>query len=351
MFRRPIFIAALAACVALASAAPAFAMQGVGHGSGGGGGGGASGTPGAPAAGLNFATLESLMVGDSRVLRDAVLMRLGFGGDGSGSLWAQGYGGGGRSSASSFSGAVTSNEAGGVIAADTAFGDHWRGGLIGGYGSDRTSDPTDKASAQIRRGDAGGYAGGVYGDVHVDMVASASWNAIRNNRLDALGDVYSARYNAVTGQAYAEGSYVLKVGPATIAPIAGVGWAGIYQQGFTDAPANGAILSAENRRNIGFTDVGGRGGATWDLGGLAVTPFIRLSWRHAFGGLASGYYGAQSGLGDTIMGAPIDRDTLAVNGGLKFNVAKAATLGLTYDGDFGARRRDQLGGARLNLPF
>jgi outer membrane autotransporter protein len=88
------------------------------------------------------------------------------------------------------------------------------------------------------------------------------------------------------------------------------------------------------------------GSAGFELGKARAAFAGTLGWRHAFGdGVPQ--FGLSFAGGDSfiIAGVPLSRNTAVLDAGVDFAVSTTATLGLSYNGQFGSGLTDN--GARL----
>lgn len=77
-----------------------------------------------------------------------------------------------------------------------------------------------------------------------------------------------------------------------------------------------------------------------------------LGWRHAFGDttpLSTHTFAGSDAF--AIAGVPIAKDAALVEAGLDVNLSKAASLGLSYQGQFGNGATQNGFDARLNVSF
>ena len=78
-----------------------------------------------------------------------------------------------------------------------------------------------------------------------------------------------------------------------------------------------------------------------------------VGWRHAFGAAAplATMRFASGGNAFAIAGVPIARDAAVIEAGLDFTLSPAATLGISYDGQFGSGAAAQSVRANFNMRF
>jgi outer membrane autotransporter protein len=344
-----IVVSSLSATGIVSLAGPASAMNGIGHGSGGVGVGSGSITVAAPKAGLNVATLTSLALGDSRILRDAILTELG-GGSTGGGVWAAGLGERGRFAATPDSGSTTVDQSGAIAGAETPLGDHLRLGVAADYLHQTTSDPTDAAWSWADRFDLGVYGRSAYGPLRFTVGAAGSWTLVDDHRLDVLSNPYAARFHTAGAQAFGEAKYDARLGMASVQPYANLAWTGAFQPAYAETPGAPITFGASSRSEV-LAELGMEVRTPWDLGDVILTPRVRAGWRRAFGQTATSISLSQAGMTWLVTGAPIDRDAATIAADAELTIAGHARLGLTYDALFGAKSQDQNVLGRLGWTF
>lgn len=89
---------------------------------------------------------------------------------------------------------------------------------------------------------------------------------------------------------------------------------------------------------VAFTTLGLHLSSRIDLGGgMALTLRSTLGWRHAFGDVAPAALTAFASGGSpfTVTGTPIARDAFVADAGIELALSRAASLSLSYSGQFG----------------
>jgi outer membrane autotransporter protein len=88
------------------------------------------------------------------------------------------------------------------------------------------------------------------------------------------------------------------------------------------------------------------------LGAVYATTRGTLGWRHAFGDTTPfSTFAFAGGSAFNIAGVPIAREAAVVNAGIDFALTKAATVGLSYGGQFGGNAADQNVRGQLTVQF
>jgi outer membrane autotransporter protein len=325
------------------------------------------------------ASAKGMLLQDSHFLQDAVTARLRGAFDDSGktaslpvmaygedgvqpvaadtdrfAIWSQGFGSWGGTDSDGNAAAFDRSTGGLLVGADGLAGD-WRIGVVGGYS--RTSfDADDRHSS----GDSDNYHLGLYGGTNWGAVAfrtgaAYTWHRISTSRsvaFQGFTDSLSADYDAATAQAFGELAYKTDAGPFAFEPFANLAYVNLHTDGFAESGGAAALTSSSSTSDATFTTLGVRASTDVTIGGVAATARGMFGWRHAFGDVTPLSTVAFAGGDDfTIAGVPIARDAMLVEAGLDVQLARNATLGLSYAGQFGPDAFDNGFKANLGISF
>jgi outer membrane autotransporter protein len=270
--------------------------------------------------------------------------------------WARAMGSWGHLDGSGGSATVNRDTSGFMMGADTRFGEEGRFGLAGGY-SRSSFDVADRSSSGSSDNyHLGAYAGSRWGDLALRTGLSYSWHDVSTSRVVAYPgfiDSLKADYKASTTQAFAELGYRIKTERAELEPFANLAHVNVSSDGFAERGGPAALTSAGNSDGVTFSTLGLRASTKVAMsGGADVTARGAIGWRHAFGGTAptnrmTFAVGTPLALSFDVTGAPVARNVASVEAGLDFKLTNAATLGISYAGQFGSGLKDH--GARVNL--
>ncbi|WP_202327022.1 autotransporter domain-containing protein [Mesorhizobium sp. 113-3-9] len=325
------------------------------------------------------ASAKGMLLQDSHFLQDAVTARLraafgdsgktaslpvmAYGEDGVQSvaadtdrfaIWSQGFGSWGRTDSDGNAAAFDRSTGGLLVGADGLAGD-WRIGVVGGYS--RTSfNADDRASS----GDSDNYHLGLYGGTNWGAIAfrtgaAYTWHRISTSRsvaFQGFTDSLSADYDAATAQAFGELAYKTDAGPFAFEPFANLAYVNLHTDGFAESGGTAALTSGSSSSDATFTTLGVRASTDVTIGGVAATARGMFGWRHAYGEVTPLSTFAFAGGDDfTIAGVPIARDAMLVEAGFDVQLARNATLGLSYAGQFGPDAFDNGFKANLGIKF
>ncbi|QKC96237.1 autotransporter outer membrane beta-barrel domain-containing protein [Mesorhizobium sp. NZP2298] len=325
------------------------------------------------------ASAKGMLLQDSHFLQDAVTARLrsafgdsgkttslpvmAYGEDGVQSvaadtdrfaIWSQGFGSWGGTDSDGNAAAFDRSTGGLLVGADGLAGD-WRIGVVGGYS--RTSFNADDRHSS---GDSDNYHLGLYGGTNWGAIAfrtgaAYTWHRISTSRsvaLQGFTDGLSADYDAATAQAFGELAYKTDAGPFAFEPFANLAYVNLHTDGFAESGGAAALTSGSSSSDATFTTLGVRASTDITIGGVAATARGMFGWRHAYGEVTPLSTVAFAGGDDfTIAGAPIARDAMLVEAGFDVQLARNATLGLSYAGQFGPDAFDNGFKANLGISF
>ncbi|MDR2239913.1 MAG: autotransporter domain-containing protein [Zoogloeaceae bacterium] len=299
------------------------------------------------------ASARTALIEDSRFVREAALGQLRAARGPENHLWSRAFGSWGRTDGDGNAARLERDTGGLFIGADGQITDNIRLGILGGY-----SRSDFKASKRGSSGEAdnyhlGLYAGAQAGDLAFRAGGAWTWHTLstrRNVAFAGFNDRLKKDYNASTMQVFAELGYGIDVGAARIEPFANLAYASVHTDSFTEKGNAAALKAKGETTGVTFSTLGAHISANV---GSAAKLVGTLGWRHAFGDRTpeSNLRFASGGNAFDIAGVPIARNAAVVDAGLDFAVSKNATLGISYNGQFGSSLRDNGVRAVLNVKF
>jgi len=270
-------------------------------------------------------------------------------------LWGQGFGGWGSTNSDGNAARLSHATGGLLIGGDAPIFDSWRLGMMAGY-SRTDFNVWDRASSGSSDNyQLGLYGGTQWGNLGFRTGAAYTWHDIKTGRSVAFtgfGDSLKGDYRAGTAQLFGELGYGIRAGSFGFEPFARLAYVKLSTDGFTEQGGVAALRSNGTSTGITFTTLGLHASTDFDLGTTTATLRSTLGWRHAFGDttpLAS--FTLAGGPLFTVAGVPIARDALVLDVGLDVAIAKNATLGISYDGQYGGSAIDQSVRANVNVSF
>jgi len=271
-------------------------------------------------------------------------------------LWGQGFGSWGRTDATTNAASLDRSTGGFLLGADAAVNEAGRVGVAGGYS--RTSfDVTDRLSSGAIESVHGAiYGGAQFGALQLRAGAAVADQSITTSRAVAFGgfaDALRASYDGTLFEGFGELAYRLTFGPAMAEPFVQAAAIRMRTDSFAEEGGAAALLGAGRTHDVGFSTVGLRGearlGPDWPIMARAMA-----GWRHAGGDITPTALLAFPGVaGSSFLtaGVPIARDSLVVEAGLDYRVARAAKIGISYAGALSDRAQDHAVKGQFEMQF
>jgi outer membrane autotransporter protein len=267
-------------------------------------------------------------------------------------VWGSAFGSWGKTNSDGNADRVN-REAGGMLAGiDSQVINGLRVGLLAGYS--RSTFDTANARGSSDSYHAGAYAGTSFGALALRSGLSYTWYDNQSQRNVAfVGQRLDANYKANSFQAFGELGYRIDVSSLTaFEPYANVSYVRLNTDGFRETGGFAALtVNAQNSSNA-YTTLGSRVSTTFDLAGFQTTARGGLGWRHAFGDIVPVSTVAFTGSSAfTVSGLPIDTNMGVIEAGLDMRVLPTGTLGISYNGQYGARGSENGVSGRLRVQF
>ncbi|MCT7378693.1 autotransporter domain-containing protein [Chelativorans salis] len=325
------------------------------------------------------ASAKSALIKDSRFVREAAAGRvraafggvaadavpvLAYGPEGRGiapadterfAAWGQAFGSWGRWDGDGNAAALDRDIGGFFLGADMAVADTWRLGVLTGHSRSTLEIDERTSSASSDNFHLGLYGGTQSGAIGLRGGLAYTWHDIEINRhvaFDGFVDGLEANYDAGTLQAFGEAGYRIDTAAVSFEPFANLAYVRVKSDGFSETGGAAALTEQSATTETAFTTLGLRASGEFDLAGDSLTAQGMIGWRHAFGDTEPVSRLALAG-GDafTITGVPITKDAAVVEFGLDYELATAATLGISYQGQLASGAYDHGLRARLSARF
>lgn len=270
-------------------------------------------------------------------------------------MWGQGFGSWGHTDGDGNAARIGRSTGGVVSGFDGAVAETWRLGIMGGY-SHTSFDVRERSSS----GQSDNYHVGVYGGTQWGALgfrggASYTWHDISTGRTAAFAgfsDNLRANYSAGTTQVFGELGRRFDVGGLALEPFGSLAYVNLHTGAFTEQGGPAALTAVATSSDTAFITLGARASTGFMLGAIYTTARGTLGWRHAFADTTPfSTFAFAGGSAFTVAAVPVARDAALVNAGLDFAIAKAATIGLSYGGQFGANATDQNVRGQLTVRF
>jgi autotransporter-associated beta strand protein len=266
-------------------------------------------------------------------------------------LWGQGLGSLGHVQADGNAAALSRQTAGFVMGVDARLDmlgvAGLRLGVVGGHVETKLASP-----GQVQTGTLESTFGGVYGSLEAGPAvlrfgALAADEPARLRRVVAfpgLTDTPTARTSGHSIQGFAEVGYRITLGTgAVLEPFVGAGAVALGRDRFAEQGGAAALTGAPHGSLLPTAIAGVRAEAQLDAE-AAQPVFVHAlaGYRRTFGDVVPDAVLAFRGTGARFVsvGLPIDRDALVAEAGLSMLLTPAASLGVSYTGQIGARAQD-----------
>ncbi|WP_187829378.1 autotransporter outer membrane beta-barrel domain-containing protein [Labrys sp. KNU-23] len=265
-------------------------------------------------------------------------------------LWAQGFGSWGHLGGGGRDARVDHDTGGFLIGFDTlvqgSFLQDWRLGAFAGYSHSSFDVDARAASGTADNYHVGLYAGRQWNALALRLGATYTWHDIDSDRTVALpgfADRLSTSYDAGTAQLFGELGYRIDTQAFRFEPFVNAAYLNLHTDGFHETGGDAALSGRGDTSNLGFTTLGLRAATSFDLTeGTSATLQATLGWRHAFGDVRpTAALALANGSAFNASGTPIARDALVVDTGISVVLSHAASLGVSYSGQFGEKAVDQ----------
>ena len=254
-------------------------------------------------------------------------------------LWTNAYGSwtnfdGGQESAG------TDSSVGGFISGlDTRVFGNWRAGIAGGYSQSNFSTDGLHSSGVAKTTHLGVYTGGELGPFALRGGGAWAWSAIDTSRdvmFPGFFEHEAASYSANLAQAFGEVAYPVNLNGIAVEPFADLAYVSATTESFKEQGGIAALRSSNNTTDVGYSVLGLRAARTFEWDSTAVTPHFSAAWQHAFGDVEPDAVLTFIATGSSfdVVGVPLAEDSLLVETGFDFDVSQNATLGFAYSGQF-----------------
>jgi outer membrane autotransporter protein len=278
------------------------------------------------------------MVEDNHVIRDTLLNRLATPASGT-AVWAQGFASSGWLD-SDGNAARASRNYDGMAGGVDAMLDSLRLGVGGSLGGHKLSVASRGASATGSSGTLFAYAGWISGPITASLGADYGWGDMHIVRaVSALSETETSSRHGKTGEVFAQASYDLPLGQLKLAPYVALDHVNVTTDAFSETGGIAALSGGSASFERTYALMGARAGLdSFDVGGMALTPRVGLSWSYGFGNATPAEaLSFKTGQSFLVQGTPAGSDAALVSLGLDLNVLPNLPISLGYDGGFSNR--------------
>jgi subtilase-type serine protease len=305
-----------------------------------------------------YPALGSVLINDSRQLRDAVGERLHDASATQNNGWIKALGAWGTTD-SSHDTAGYSTSIGGLLAGvDGALDEQTRIGLVTGYSDSSLSMGSGThSSAKVDSYHLGAYAGHEIGAWRLSTGAAYSWHRADVKRDLQYGDVSAkqkAKVDAATTQVFGEAAYRLHLQPLALEPFANVAYVHLDTEGFKEKGDAAALKSSGDQRDAVLSTLGVRAIKTFNLSAQQTLDVSgHLGWQHSLSDIDSEQHlrFASGGTPYSVESSALVRDAALVGVQASLALSRDVRVNLDYNGQLASREKSHGVGLSLNWQF
>lgn len=305
-----------------------------------------------------YPALGSMLINDSRQLRDALGERLHDASAAHSNGWIKALGAWGTTD-SSHDTAGYSTSIGGLLAGvDGALDEQTRIGLVTGYSDSSLSMGSGThSSAKVDSYHLGAYAGHETGAWRLSTGAAYSWHRADVKRDLQYGNVsgkQKAKVDASTTQVFGEAAYRLHLQPLALEPFANLAYVHLGTEGFREKGNAAALKSTGDQRDAVLSTLGVRVLKTFNLSAQqSLDVSGHLGWQHSLSAIDSGQHlrFASGGTPYSVESSALLRDAALVGVQAGLALSKDVRVNLDYTGQLASREKSHGVGLSLNWQF
>lgn len=305
-----------------------------------------------------YPALASVLVNDSRYVRDAVGERLVEAKGTQSNGWIKALGAWGKTDDRNDTAGYTTSIGGLLAGVDGALDEQTRIGLVTGYsGSSVNMGSGTHSSAQVDSYHLGAYAGRESGAWRLSAGGAYSWHRADVKRDLQYGEVSArqkTKIDAGTTQVFGEAAYRLNLQPLALEPFANLAYVHLDTEGFTEKGDAAALKSSGDTRDAVLSTLGARALKTVNLSAQQQLDLsASLGWQHNLSNTDSEEHLAFAS-GSTpflVESSPMVPDAALVGAHASLALSRDMRLNLDYTGQLANRENIHGVGLSLNWQF
>ncbi|MFS2068033.1 autotransporter domain-containing protein [Pseudomonas sp. CT11-2] len=305
-----------------------------------------------------YPALGSVLINDSRYLRDAVGERLNEANGSRSNGWIKALGAWGKTDERHDTAGYTTSIGGLLAGVDGAVDDETRVGLVAGYSDSSVNMGSGThSSAQVDSYHLGAYAGHEMGAWRLSTGGAYSWHRADIKRDLQYADISAkqkAKVDAGTTQVFGEAAYRLNLQPLAVEPFANLAYVHLDTEGFTEKGDAAALNNSGVRRDAVLGTLGVRALKTLTLSGQQQLDLSgSLGWQHNLSNTDSEEHlaFASGGAPFAVQSSPLVRDAALVGAHASLVLSRDIRLNLDYTGQLASREKSHGVGLSLNWQF
>lgn len=305
-----------------------------------------------------YPALGTMLINDSRQLRDAVGERLHDESATRSNGWIKALGAWGSTDSSHDTAGYNTSIGGLLAGVDGALDEQTRIGLVTGYSDSSLSMGSGThSSAKVDSYHLGAYAGHDLGAWRLSTGAAYSWHrgdVKRDLQYDEVSAKQKAKLDATTTQVFAEAAYRLQLQPLALEPFANLTYLHLDTEGFTEKGDAAALKSSGDQRDVVLSTLGVRASKTFHLSSQqALDVSARLGWQHSLSDIESEQHlrFASGSTPYSVESSALVRDAALLGVRASLALSKDVRVNLDYNGQLASREKLHGVGLSLNWQF
>ncbi|WP_330205999.1 autotransporter serine peptidase EprS [Pseudomonas sp. AM14(2022)] len=305
-----------------------------------------------------YPAIGSMLINDSRQLRDAVGERLHDANATQSNGWIKALGAWGSTNSGNDTSRYSTSIGGLLAGVDGALDEQTRIGLVTGYSDSSLNMGSDThSSAKVDSYHLGAYAGHDIGAWRLSTGAAYSWHRGDVKRDLQYGDVSAkqkAKVDAATTQVFGEAAYRLNLQPLALEPFANLAYVHLDTEGFTEKGDAAALKSSGEQRDAVLSTLGVRAVKRFNLSTQqALDVSGHLGWQHSLSDIDAEQH-LRFASGSTpyaVESSALVRDAALVGVQASLALSKDVRVNLDYNGQLANREKSHGVGLSLNWQF
>jgi len=313
-----------------------------------------------------YPAIGTLLINDSRYLRDAVGERLrehdlfdaAAPTDNRSNAWLKVLGAWGKSDGGHDNASSNSSIGGLLAGVDGLITEGTRLGFVTGYSDSSLSmgDGTH-SSASVDSYHLGAYLGHEIDTLRLSVGGAYSWHRIDVKRDLQLGDVsrkQKTKRDATTAQLFTEAAYRLDVQPLALEPFANLAYVHLNSDSFTEKGDAAALKGGEDNRDAVLSTLSLRASKAIALSDKQQLELSgTLGWQHNLSNTRAEDHlaFANGNTAFSVQSVSLDRNAAVIGARAGLSVAKDVRVSLDYNGLLGSNEKDHGVGLTLDWQF
>ncbi|MBB6152924.1 subtilase-type serine protease [Pseudomonas sp. JAI115] len=305
-----------------------------------------------------YPALGSMLINDSRQLRDAVGERLHDANATQSNGWIKALGAWGSTNSGNDTSRYSTSIGGLLAGVDGALDEQTRIGLVTGYSDSSLNMGSDThSSAKVDSYHLGAYAGHDIGAWRLSTGAAYSWHRADVKRDLQYGDVSAkqkAKVDAATTQVFGEAAYRLNLQPLALEPFANLAYVHLDTEGFTEKGDAAALKSSGDQRDAVLSTLGVRAVKRFNLPTQqALDVSGHLGWQHSLSDIDAEQHlrFASGSTPYSVESSALVRDAALVGVQASLALSNDVRVNLDYNGQLANREKSHGVGLSLNWQF